>query len=119
MQFSLRRMLLAVAVFAAPLGTLTFHAKRFGMFHLKTAPTWWAVAIITACGAGSLTLVGHRRDLGRIGNVIVWIVAGLIVGSMLSANSPPEWAICGGVVGGLVRCILPRRPAPRPTPPSR
>ncbi len=119
MQFSLRRMLLAVAAFAATLGTLTFHAKRLGMFRLETAPTWWAAAIVTAFGAGTLTLLGHRRDLVRIGNVIVWIVMGLLVGAMLSANNPPEFAIPGGLIGGLIRCILPRRPAPQPPPPSR
>ncbi|MGO9113429.1 MAG: hypothetical protein ACLP9L_29715 [Thermoguttaceae bacterium] len=106
MQFSLRRMLLAVAVFAASLGTLTLYAKSLGMFRPDYDPTWWWVAVIaTAFGAGSLVLLGHRRDSGRILNTSVWIVAGLIVGSMLSPDYPPSFAIPSGVIGG-TGCVL-------------
>ncbi len=85
MQFSLRRMLLAVGVFAATLGTFSFYAKRCGMFGSASDPTcWWLVVITVALGTGGLVLVLHRRDLGRTVEAMIWVVVGLIVGSMLS-----------------------------------
>lgn len=109
MQFSLRRMLLAVAAFAATLGLFVVYAKRFGMFRLDSDPTsWWVAIIVAAFGAASLVLVVHRRDLGRIGIAIAWIIVGLIVGAMFSNHDPPELAIPGGAVVGLIGCILSR-----------
>ena len=106
MQFSLRRMLLAVAFFAATLGTLVLYARSFGTFlSINNATSWWIAVIAAAFGAGSLVLVGHRRDIGRIGKAIVWIFVGLFVGALLSANDPPELAIPGGAVGG-IGCVL-------------
>jgi hypothetical protein len=62
MQFSLRRMLLAVAVLVATLGTLTLHAKRLGVFRSESDPAWWWVAVTaTAFAAGGILLVGHRE----------------------------------------------------------
>ena len=101
MQFSVRRMLLAVAVAAATLGMLVLYAKRCGMFDSTDALAWWAVAIVTAFGVGGLVLVLHRRDFGRIVAAIVWVILGWVVGSMLSPDYPPRFAILGGVVGGI------------------
>ncbi len=99
-------MLLAVATFAAMLGMFVFYAKRRGMFDPTSDPTsWWVAIIAAAFGAGGLVLVVHRRDLHRVVHAMAWIVVGLIIGSMLSANHPPEFAIPGGVVGG-IGCIL-------------
>ena len=109
MQFSLRRMLLAVAVFAAVLGTFSLYANRSGMLRSGNDLTcWWAAVIAAAFGSGGLLLVVHRHDLRRIRNAIAWIAVGLLLGSMLSANSPPELAIPGGAVVGLIGCILSR-----------
>jgi len=119
MQFSLRRMLLAVAVFAATIGVLTLNAKRWGMFRSENDPTWWWVtATVTAFAASGMLLLVHRHDLRRIRNVIVWIAVGMLIGAILSANFPPECAIPGGAVGGLIGCILSRPSHPLRTSPD-
>ena len=120
MQFSLRRLLFAVAVYAATLGVLTFYAERFGMLRSGSDATWWwATAIVTAFGMSGISLVVRRSDLRHIRNAIVWTIVGMIAGALLSADSPPEFAIPGGMVGGLVGCILFRRSPRPPTRPAR
>jgi hypothetical protein len=84
MQFSLRRILLAVVVFATILGMLDLYAMRFGMFRLTGDPTlWWSAIITAAFGAGSVVLAMHLRNLGRIINASVWAIAGFIAAAML------------------------------------
>lgn len=104
--------------FAAILGMFVLYAKTRGMFDSTSDPTaWWIAIIAAALGTGGMVLAGHRRDLGRILNASVWIVMGMIVGSMLSPDYPPMLAIPGGVVGGII-CVLvswlDRPPAPPP-----
>lgn len=122
MQFSLRRMLLAVAVVAATLGILTLYAKRAGMLCAESDPTWWWVAVTAmAFAVGGMLLVGHRRDLGRIVNASVWTIAGFFAAAMQSANgwlahaifyclgwigNSLVFAILGGLIGGVIGCVL-------------
>jgi hypothetical protein len=110
MQFSLRRMLFAVAAFAAALGLLTLHAKRFGMFRPDSDPTWWWVSVTAMAFATSgILLVGHRRDLPRVVNAGVWTILGFIAVIMLSGNHWLDHAIFylfGRIPGFLGDCIL-------------
>jgi hypothetical protein len=110
MQFSLRRMLLAVAVFAAILGTFSLYAKRFGMFRSDRDPTsWWVAVAAMAVAVSGILLVGHRRDLPRIVNACVWTSAGFIAAGMPSSSHWLDHAIfflSGRIPGLLGDCIL-------------
>jgi hypothetical protein len=135
MQFSLRRMLLAVAMFAVTLGILTLYARRAGMFRSDSDPTFWWVAVTAMAFAVSGTLlVGHRRDLGRIVNTSVWTIAGFIAAAMLNDHQWLDHAIfvlvgripglvggcvLGGLIGGCVGCIFFRGLRPPPARSSR
>ncbi len=87
MQFSLRRMLLAVALFAATVGTLTLYAKRLGTFRSDNDSTsWWAAVIAAALAVSGMLLVGPWRDLARIVNAAVWTILGYFAGAMLQGS---------------------------------
>ncbi len=111
-QFSLRRMLLAIALFAATLGLFTLYARRAGMFRPDIDPTWWWLSVTaTAFGMSGMLLVGRRRDLVCVGNAIVSTIAGLSVAALLSASFGERLAwlifiICGGRFGWLTFTVL-------------
>lgn len=107
MQFSLRRLLLAVALFAATVGVLMLYAEHFGPFRsADDAAQWWVCALVTAIGASGTLLIVRRRDVLRIVRVALWTIAGLCVaGLFLSTGSPVEAAILSAVVVGVTGCI--------------
>lgn len=130
MQFSLRRMLLAVAVSAATLGTFSLYAKRFGV--VRSDNWWWATVTVAASAIGAALLVGRRRDLGRIVNASVWTLLGFIAGATLRGNywlvhalfflfGRIPWlfddCILGGLIGWFIGCILFRWLWPPRSPP--
>ncbi len=117
-QFSLRRLLLAVAIFAAMLGMFKLHAKRAGMFESGgNSSLWWIDVAVTAFAASSLLLVEHRRDFIPVINAIVWSIVGFIVGWMFYPQQPLDSAISGGVICGLIGWVVshlcPRRQVPQ------
>jgi hypothetical protein len=117
MQFSLRRMSVAVALFATVFGTLFCYDKRQGMFRSDSDPTgWWVAVTALAVAVTGVLLVGHWRDLGRVLNASVWTAVGFFAGEMIEANHLlfmflgrtkwPVQCILGGLIGWCIGCIL-------------
>lgn len=136
MQFSLRRLLLAVFVFAGTLGLFMLYAKRLGLFCSDSDPTWWWVAVTaTASAASGTLLVGRRRDIGRIVNASVWAIVGFFTAAMLSDSQWFAYAIfylfggrighslaypiVGMLSGWFIGCVCFRWLHPLPPPPCR
>ena len=106
-QFSLRRMLLAVALFAAILGMCSLYGKRSGMFDSDRDATWWWLAVMAfAFAVSGILLVGRRPDVLHFGTASLWAIGGVFIGSMLSAHQQPEFAIPGGVIGCLAGSVV-------------
>ncbi len=100
-------MLVAVALFAAILGMFSLYGKRSGMLDSDRDPTWWWIAVVAiAFAVSGMLLMGRRPDLLHFGTASLWAIGGVFVGSMLSANSQPEFAIPGGVIGCLVGSVI-------------